>query len=126
MSAYEYKLGPDSSSLVLLSDYNIPAPHSGYQPYSVLVKLGDATLKGQGFPVVTWHWAFVTTAQRDTFISFLDAGALSGSVGIRSRKPDNSWADFDCIMNLPTGEEDLQAGRVLNFDVTFTHCVEIP
>jgi hypothetical protein len=83
-------------------------------------------LKGVGFPIVTWHWAFVTVAERDVFIDLLDEGALSGPAFIRTRLPDNTWATFECVMNMPTGEENLSVGKILGFDIQFTHCIMIP
>src|SRR5215207_5905516 len=101
--SYEYKIGATEMDMDLLPDRGIrAAPQSGYRPYADAVSLGDATLRGQGYPVVTWHWAFVTVAERDIFLDFLDAGALSGECFIRTRLPDNTFSTFQCVMNLPT------------------------
>jgi len=125
--SYEYSLGPTVDDLELLPAAGIrAAPQAGYRPYAFTVQLGDGTLRGQGFPIVTWHWSFITVAERDVFIAFLDAGALSGPAFIRTRLPDNTWATFDCIMNAPTGEENLSVGKIIGFDVEFTHCILIP
>jgi hypothetical protein len=126
MSQYEYKYGPTEDDMELLTDLGIRgSPQSGYRPYSVTVTLGDGTLQGHGMPIVTWHWAFVTVAERDVFVDGLD-GALSGPAFIRTRLPDNTWATFECIQNMPTGEENLQVGHILNFDIEFTYCELIP
>lgn len=124
--SYEYKYGATEDDLELLPDLGIrAAPQSGYRPYSASLVLADGTLLGQGFPVATWHWSFITIAERDVFVAGI-GGALSGPVVIRSRLPDNTWATFECIQNMPTGEENLQAGKILGFDLEFTHCVLIP
>lgn len=125
--AYEYSIGATEETIELLPAAGIrAAPQSGYRPYSVTVTLGDGTLQGHGAPIVTWHWAFVTVEERDVFIDLLDEGALSGPVFIRTRLPDNTWATFECIQNMPTGEENLSSGKIINFDVEFTHCILIP
>lgn len=125
--AYEYKIGATEMDMALLPAAGIrAAPQSGYRPYAITITLGDGTLRGQGYPIVTWHWAFVTVAERDVFLDFLDEGALSGECFIRTRLPDNTFATFECVMTMPTGEENLQVGHIIGFDVQFTHCVLIP
>jgi len=125
--AYEYMAG---STLIGMEDLKAlglrGSPQPGYRPFSTVVKLGDNTQKGQGFPIVTWHWAFLSVAERDVFISMTSAGSLSAPAFIRSRLPDNTWATFECIMNLPTGEENLSVGQIIGFDLVFTECVLIP
>jgi hypothetical protein len=124
--AYEYKFGETEGTMELLTTLGIrAAPQSGYRPYSATIRLGDGTLQGNGFPVVTWHWAFLTVAEREVFMEPL-AGALSMTACIRTRLPDNTWATFSCILNVPTGEENLSVGKVIGFDLTFTQCVFIP
>lgn len=125
--SYEYMIGATEGTMELLPEAGIrAAPQSGYQPFATTVTLGDGTLKGVGFPIVTWHWAFVSVAERDIFIDLLDAGTLSGPAFIRTRLPDNTWGTFECIMNTPTGEPNLQVGTIIGFDIEFTHCVLIP
>ncbi|MDQ3004338.1 MAG: hypothetical protein M3R47_03000 [Chloroflexota bacterium] len=126
MAAYEYKFGQTEAGMALLPSLGIRgAPESGYRPFAATITLGDATLKGQGYPVITWHWAFLTVAERAVFVTPL-AGALSGTAFIRTRKPDNTWANYQCIQNLPTGEENLSVGKIIGFDIEFTHCILIP
>ena len=125
--SYQYKIGATEETLELLPAAGIrAAPQAGYRPYAFTIQLGDGTLRGQGYPIVTWHWAFVTVAERDVFVDMLDAGALSGPAFIRTRLPDNTWATFECIVNMPTGEENLSVGKIINFDVELTHCILIP
>ena|SRR5690349_14622750 len=123
--AYEYKFGETEGGMQLLKALGIKgSPQSGYRPYSVVVRLGDGKQQGNGFPIVTWHWAFLTVDERDVFADALD-GALSAEVYIRTRLPDDTWATFFCVMNAPTGEENLSVGKIINFDLTFTHCILI-
>lgn len=127
MSQYQYMIGATEGTMELLPIAGIrAAPQAGYRPYAGTITLGDGTLRGQGYPIVTWHYAFVTVAERDVFFDLLDEGALSGEAFIRTRLPDSTWATFQCVMNMPTGEENLQVGKILGFDVEFTHCILIP
>lgn len=123
---HEYKYGATLETMELLPDLDIrSSPLSGYRPFAATIRLGDGTLKGQGFPVITWHWTFVTMAEREVFVSDPNE-ELSKSVYIRSRLPDGTWATFSCIQNRPTGEENFQAQKILGFDIEFTHCTLIP
>jgi hypothetical protein len=126
MSAYDYQYGPTEEAMQLLPALGIKAaPLSGYRPYSVTARLGDGTLQGHGAPVITWHWSFISVAERAVFIESL-GDALSGPAFIRTRLPNNTWATFECIQNRPTGEENLSNNKILNFDLTFTYCILIP
>lgn len=125
--AHEYQIGATEGAMELLPEAGIRAsPRPGWRPYATAIELGDSTLRGQGYPIVTWHWASVLLTERAVFIAFLDEGALSGDVFIRTRLTDGTWATFQCVMNMPTGEEDAQSRSVLNFDIQFTHCILIP
>jgi hypothetical protein len=124
--AHEYSYGATLETMALLPALDIrSSPRSGYRPFTTTVRLGDGKLQGLGFPVVTWHFTFVTMAERDVFVDDPD-DPLSKNVYIRSRLPDGTWATFSCIQNRPTGEEDFQAQKILGFDIEFTHCVLIP
>lgn len=125
--AYEYKIGSTLGGMSLLTSLGIrAAPQAGYRQYATVLKLGDNTQKGQGFPIITWHWAFVSLAERAVFMAFLSAGALSATVFIRSRLPNNTFANYQCKMQVPTGEENLSVGKILDFTLVFTGCVLIP
>lgn len=121
---FEYKYGTTQGGMELLSTLGIAAPLAGYRPYSVTVRLGDGNLQGHGLPIITWHWNFISVANRAIFLDPLN-GALSGPAFIRTRLPDNTWEDFETIMNVPTGEENLQVGFILGFDLTFTYCTAL-
>jgi hypothetical protein len=123
--ALDFQIGNTEETMVDIYTLTRAAPHAGYRPYSTVIRLGDGTQQGNGFPIVTWHWASVTVAERDALIGDL-GDDLSAARFIRTRLPDNSFATFECIMHRPTGEEDLQAGKILSFDIEFTHCVIIP
>ena len=124
-ASYEYEIGETEGTMVDIYTLTRAAPHAGFRPFATTVRLGNGSTKGVGFPVVTWHWAAVTVDERDNLIG--DMGdALSVERVIRTRLPDNTWATYSCIMHRPTGEEDLQAGKILGFDIEFTNCVLIP
>jgi hypothetical protein len=122
---YEFKIGTTEGGMVDIYTLANAAPHAGYRPYSQVLRTAAGTQKGVGFPLVTWHWDVITVAERDELIGDL-GDDLSAARFIRTRLPDNTFATFECIMHRPTGEEDLQAGRILDFDIEFTHCILIP
>lgn len=123
--AYQFQYGVTAETMVNLNTLVRAAPLAGYRPFATTKGLGDGKTKGQGFPVVTWHWAFLTVDERDELVG--DMGDdLSVERFIRTRLPDNTWATFQCLQHRPTGEENLQVGKVIGFDLEFTHCVLIP
>jgi hypothetical protein len=124
--SHQYSYGATEETMELLPALDIrSSPLSGYRPFSATIRLGDGSLKGQGFPIVTWHWSFVNMTEREVFVDDPN-DELSKSVYIRSRLPDGTWATFSCIQNRPTGEENFQAQQILGFDIEFTHCILIP
>lgn len=126
MTIHEYEYGTTLGGMQPLRDIGIKAsPLAGFRQYSVAVRLGDGTLQGHGFPIITWHWNFISVAERAVFVDSLN-GALSGTAFIRTRLPDNTWADFETVINVPIGEENLQVGFIIGFDLTFTYCSLIP
>ena len=52
--AYEYMYGPTEETMELLPEAGIRAePQAGYRPYATTITLGDGTLRGQGYPIIT-------------------------------------------------------------------------
>lgn len=121
--AYEYSLGEDVGSLVLLSDFDPPilAPFTDPAPAVGSITLGDGTERYIGLPVVVWHWGFITAAMRDALKAFCPE--KSAEVAIRTLKPDGNYADYTCIMIWPQ-RENRQAGRILDFNLEFRQMVE--
>lgn len=122
--AYEFKIGTTQGGLTLLSTLGIPAPQHGFVPYSVEVDLGNGKQAGHGWPTDEWHWGFLTQAQRTTLRTYIPG--KSAAIYIRDLKDDGvTWKDFQVTAIWPK-EEERQAGRRLDFTLTFRAMVELP
>lgn len=125
-----YMIGTTEESMAYIDDLGIVAdPLPSYRPFSVAVRAGDGTLQGHGFPVATWHWTVMRRGEIDILRNFL-SGNLSANVYIRTRLNQMSndaytWGVFACVMNWPAGDEDIQAGRILDVTIEFSHMVLI-
>jgi hypothetical protein len=116
-----------------LETMDIPIdPDWTFLPYSTNVRLGDLTLRGQGFSVVKWRWRGFALANREILReTFCPYPALSAD-GIYIHTPIANtssglfvWKTFRTIMNWPDQEEDFQADKVLDFTLTFTALEEV-
>lgn len=118
-----YKIGTTLENMVTLASLGIADPKSTFQPYTELVPLDSGKERGQGFPVATWQWGFLTVAQRNALRAYC-TGA-SSSVYIQTRKADSSdvFDDFTAIMVWPLAEER-DAFRRIGFVIRFKHLVE--
>ncbi|HMW87550.1 MAG TPA: hypothetical protein PKD65_16115 [Nitrospira sp.] len=120
--AYEYKIGTDLLDLTLLSELDPPihAPYCDPAPAVGAITLGDGSERYIGLPIVTWHWGFLTAAQRDVLKTYCPE--KSAEIAIRSLQQDGTYADFTCIMIWPQ-REVRQAGRILDFNLEFRQMV---
>ena len=73
---------------------------------------------------MTWHYGFITVAERGIFLAGMGSN-LTIERFIRTRLPNDTWATFQCLQNIPTGEENLSVGKIIGFDIVFTECVLI-
>jgi hypothetical protein len=135
----QYKLADDSSAdpdnWMLLFDLISVAgkpvdPEWTFNPYSDVRKLGSGNLRGRGFASATWHWNILRDSQREILRSFCPAPALTSKGYIRTpinetSSGEKTWKNFFVIINLPVGDEDKQAGKVLGLTIAFTNLVEV-
>ncbi len=117
----EFAIGTTLAGMQALSAMSIPAPQSTFRPYSTDIRLGDGTMRGMGFPVATWHWGFLSAAQRDVLKAF--CAGQSALVYLRTTKDNMVFDDYQAVMVWPT-EEERAAGRVLDFTLEFHRLVE--
>lgn len=118
----EFAIGTTLAGMQALSAMSIPAPQTTYRPYSIDVRLGDGLVRGMGFPVATWHWGFLSAAQRDALKAY--CAGQSAQVYIRTPKDDLNFNDYQAVMVWPT-EEDRVAGRALDVTLEFHRLVEV-
>lgn len=121
---FQYALGTSPYDLEYLAVLGVTSnPLATYQPYAVADELGDLSLEGNGFPIVTWHWDFLPIGEADILRDFLN-GNLSASVYLTSlinplTTKQYTWVTWSGIMKWMTGAEDLRSRKVFNVDITF-------
>lgn len=119
-------------SLGIVTDSGDPYdPDADYQPFSVVDKLGDLSSEGNGFPIVTWHWAAMKPGDADILFDFLGSN-ISAPVVFRTRlnrlnggATDYLWQTFGGIMSWGFGPEQNPALHTLDLTITFTGLVAI-
>jgi hypothetical protein len=88
------------------------------------VELGSGGVRGLGLPSVTWHWGFLTLAQKTALGAFCGALAVSQKVYIRTLEAglaSETYATFEATLVWPEQEERAAAGRRLEFTLEFIH-----
>lgn len=114
----------------LLLELDDPDPDWSFQPYSTSVRLANGVLQGNGFPIAKWRWKIMPDTDREILRAMI-APNLSGPVFIRTATNEVDvygaivFKTYSCIMNWPDTDEDLQADKVLDLLLTFTHLVEV-
>jgi len=101
------------------------APRSFFTEFSKMIPLGNGRVRGLGWSQVLWKWGFLSQLLRNALRTYCTTA--SNAVYIRSREDDTSRAYqyYSCTMIWPTGKEDNQVGRVLNFTLAFSNAVEV-
>lgn len=125
MTLYSYEIGSTASTTNLESlSTPITATKSTFHPYSVMLPLGDGTVRGAGWPTAEWRWGFLSQAQRDALRAF--CSGASASVYIRTRINDTSdaYKYFTATIIWPIESEERDAGRRLDFVIQFQKMVE--
>ncbi len=124
----QYALGTTLVGLTYLPALGISSnPLADYQPYAVADELGDLTLEGNGFPIVTWHWDFMPPGEVDILRTYLN-GNLSTPIFVRTKLNALStgaytWQSFSGIMKWTKGPEGFQTKRAMPVDITFAGLV---
>lgn len=111
--------GVNLVNLESLTTAVLPPPKSAFAEHSQVLTLGDGTVRGLGWATGEWRWGFLSRAQRDKLRTFC-TGA-SATVYIRTRKNDtaDAYDYYSTVMVWPTGQEDKQAGKRLDFVAQF-------
>lgn len=120
-----YEIGTSTTTRVnveLLTSTSLipfPPPRSTFQPYSQPVELGDATVRGAGYPVAEWHWDFLTTPQRDALRAFCTGASATVYVKTKTMETANTYGTFQAIMLWPPAEERIEKGDRSDFNLVF-------
>ena len=107
-------------------------PQASYRPFSVVDKLGDLSIEGNGFPVATWHWAALAPGHADILYEFLN-GDISAPVVFRTllnrlnmAQDNQQFATFSGVMEWMEGEENIDALHARDVTITFNGLILIP
>lgn len=126
MALYEFKIGTSHGTLTNVESLGTPLnpPACTFNSYSQSVKLGNATVRGAGWPVATWRWGFVTQAQYNAFKAAYCSGK-SAAVYIYTKKADDTYQEYTATLIWPD-EDGLEFinGRVLGLVLIFVNLVE--
>lgn len=126
MALYQFKIGTDHATLTNVEELGTPLspPRSTFKPYSQNLPLGNATVRGGGWPVATWRWGFMTQAQYNALKAAYCTGK-SAAVNINTLQNDGSTYDEYVTTLVWPDEEDLEFlnGRVVNVVLTFQNLV---
>lgn len=121
--SYDFKIGTTLVGMVNVESlvagvFPMPAPRAGYQPYAEYITLGDNSVSGIGKPLVIWRFGLLSLAQRDALRVYCTGPSTSIFIRTMTNDSADSYANFSGIMVWPLNEER-DAGRRLNFDLTF-------
>jgi hypothetical protein len=126
MPVYDFEIGLTEVGMVNLEELDVPvfAPRSTYKQYQVEIDLGDLTVRGFGRPSATWRWGFLTLDQRDQLREFCDGKSARVYIQTKRRDDTEEYVVFYAVMVWPE-EEEVTAGRVLDFELRFRDLVEV-
>lgn len=94
-----FGIGTSAGTITDLHDLavKITYPKSTYLPTAVTKKTGANTKRGFGLPVAYWTFPLMTLEERNQLKSF--CSGYSATVYIRTKKDDDTYADYQCTMN---------------------------
>lgn len=123
MIEFEYSiatLAGGVAGLTLLSDLtpSVPWPSDDPVPYTVEKMDSDGGVRGLGWPVIQWHWNYLTVPQWNVLRTYCPE--KSSDVFIRSFDVDENqeFVNYKCKMVWPTGRP-MTVGKVIDFTIIF-------
>jgi len=125
MAQYSYEIGANAGARVNVEDLatNFPPPRGEHNRYSVVRVGGDGISVGDGFPLITWTFDYLTIAAFNILMAYI-TGA-STAVSIITRLDDGTYQAYaTAVMHRPEIPRD--ARRVFagyqDVTITFTRC----
>jgi len=121
----EFEIGATLDDMTNLSDLETPVEHpkSSYLPFARTVNKGNGGKRGVGFPVAQWDFPLLTLAERNQLKEFCEGA--SAHIFIRTKKNDDTYADFEGEMIWPDSTEDRWYGEKKNFSILFRNLIEV-
>lgn len=114
----------------LIGEADMPIePDASYLPYQEAVELGSGKLREIGYPSAVWAFSGLTQAQRYQLRLICPSGSAYVYIETMTNEYDVSgnriWTQAQAVMKWQVGEEDIQADKTVNLEITFTHLVEV-
>jgi hypothetical protein len=120
-AATTYEIGTVLGSCATLTSLSIVNPESNFTDYPDTIKLADGTIRGKGFPLASWHFGYLSSAQYDALRAF--CAPASAAACIATMNNDRDFIRYDCVMLMPDTFV-VRAGRYVDVTVEFSHLVE--
>lgn len=114
----------------LIGEADMPIePDASYLDYAEAVEMNDGSIRYLGYPSARWLLNGITPAQRYTLRQICPSGSADVYIETMTNEFDASgnreWIQAQAIIKWKTGEEDIQADRTLDLELTFDHIVEV-
>lgn len=122
MTITTYQIGGDHASITDLASLGIPYPRGIFKPYQDIIILGDGQVRGVGGASATWHWDFLTPANRDALRLFCQTASTTVNMTTRINDAD-AFKEYTAVMIWPK-EEARDYLRRIPFEIEFRNLVE--
>ncbi len=100
----------------------LPAPKAPFEPYMVAYETGDAGKRGYGQPTCTWHFGFLTNAQRDMLRTYCPGASATIYIRTMTNESSDAYQTYTAKMLWPDKEPRDFHHRV-PFDLIFRDLV---
>ncbi|MBE3039887.1 MAG: hypothetical protein IMZ62_13885 [Chloroflexi bacterium] len=123
MAVFEFSLGLTADMMDNLEDVGSEeiVPDWTYTESSNPVELANGHVRNLGFPLITWHWGFLSADDRTELRTFCPG--KSADVFVRTPIDDCSYRTFAAVMVWPAGE-DPSVGIYKDVTIEFRYAIE--
>lgn len=112
----DFQIGTSQAGMVTLKSLGLVEPLSEYQAYSQAIDTADGAQQGEGWPLASWRWAFITLGARYSLKTYCPG--RSALVYIRTLDDTKTAIDARAIVIWPE-KETRSASKVLEFTLQF-------
>jgi hypothetical protein len=123
MALFEFSLGLTADTMDNLEDMGSEeiVPDWTYTESSNPVELANGHVRNLGFPLITWHWGFLSAADRTLLQTYCPG--KSADVFVRTPVADCTFRTFQAVMVWPAGE-DPSVGIYKDVTIEFRYPIE--
>ena len=103
-------------------------PDYAYKPFQEIIKLGDGSKKGRGYPSAQWSWHGISELDREvlrTFCAGLSADVYICTPTNETSGGDRVWINASATMNWMEADEEKNSDHTLDFQIEFTGMVAV-